>query len=133
MSPQIHAFRLLPGQDLKKELLKYCHDHELEAATMLSGIGSLKTAHLRLASAKEKRHWEGPFEIVSLIGTLSQYGSHLHMSVADSQGQVLGGHLLDGCLIHTTAEVVLLEIPDLKFTREPDPQTGYQELRVTKR
>lgn len=133
MSVQTHAFRLRPGQDLKIELAKYCQDHHLQAATLISGIGSLKTAHLRLADAKQKSTFEGPFEIVSLIGTLSGGGIHLHISISDSEGKVFGGHLLDGCVIHTTAEIVLLESLDLKFTRENDSQTGYKELTVTRR
>jgi len=68
-----------------------------------------------------------------LIGTLSAGGMHLHISISDSVGKVLGGHLLEGCMIHTTAEIVLLESLDLKFTREEDAQTGYKELRVSKR
>jgi predicted DNA-binding protein with PD1-like motif len=133
MSIHTHAFRLGPGQDLKIELAKYCQIQGLRAATLISGIGSLKTAHLRLADAKQKSTFEGPFEIVSLIGTLSVDGIHLHISISDSVGKVLGGHLLEGCLIHTTAEIVLLESLDLKFTREEDAQTGYKELRVSKR
>lgn len=133
MSSSIHAFRLQPGKDLKKELLKYCQAHDLQAATVVSGVGSLQTASLRLADAKITSHYKGPFEIVSLTGTLSKEGIHLHISISDARGQVLGGHLLDGCLIHTTAEMVLLEALELKFTREPDPQTGYKELKIVKR
>lgn len=133
MSLQTYAFRLNPGQDLKIELAKYCVDQNLQAATVISGIGSLKSAHIRLADAKEKSTLVGPFEIVSLIGTLSVGGIHLHISIADKEGKVLGGHLLDGCVIHTTAEIVLLESLNLKFTREIDAQTGYKELSVTKR
>ncbi|WP_413288555.1 PPC domain-containing DNA-binding protein [Bdellovibrio sp. HCB337] len=133
MSVQPHAFRLKPGQDLKKELSQYCKTHQLQAATLLSGIGSLKVANLRMANANESKTLEGPFEIVSLIGTLSAHGIHLHISISDKDGKVLGGHLLDGCLIHTTAEIVLLESLDLKFDRQNDPETGYKELVVTKR
>lgn len=37
------------------------------------------------------------FEIVSLTGTLSRHGAHLHIAIADFQGNVVGGHLMDGC------------------------------------
>lgn len=133
MSVQTHAFRLKPGQDLKKELVSYCNTHQLHAATLISGIGSLKVAQLRLADAKVSKTFDGPFEIVSLIGTLSVHGIHLHISISDKDGKVLGGHLLDGCLIHTTAEIVLLESLELKFDRKNDLETGYKELVVTKR
>jgi predicted DNA-binding protein with PD1-like motif len=133
MSLQTHAFRLSPQQDLKVELAKYCKDRNLKAATVISGVGSLKAAELRLADGKEKMVLQGPFEVLSLTGTLGLQGLHLHISIADRAGKVLGGHLLDGCVIHTTAEIVLLEITNLEFKRELDPQTGFKELLVARR
>jgi predicted DNA-binding protein with PD1-like motif len=130
---QTHCFRLKPGQDLKNELLAYCQAQGLQAATLISGVGSLKEARLRLADAKESVTYAGPFEIVSLIGTLSAEAAHLHIAISDKAGQVLGGHLLDGCTIHTTAEIVLLENTELQFLRVQDPTTGYKELSIQRR
>jgi predicted DNA-binding protein with PD1-like motif len=50
--------------------------------------------------------------------------------VSDSTGRTIGGHLLDGCRVYTTAEIVLGELPALAFTREIDPTFGYRELAV---
>jgi predicted DNA-binding protein with PD1-like motif len=130
---QTHCFRLTPGQDLKKELIQFCKSQGLWAATLISGVGSLKEAQLRLADAKASSIYQGPFEIVSLIGTLSAEAAHLHIAISDKDGKVLGGHLLDGCLIHTTAEIVLLENTELKFERVQDAATGYKELKIQKR
>jgi len=70
-------------------------------------------------------------EIVSLVGTLAAKGGpHLHISVANSQGQTIGGHLMEGNSIYTTAEVVLGNANNLLFVRELDPQSGYEELVV---
>ena len=56
--------------------------------------------------------YTGKFEIVSLTGTLSAGGSHhLHVAIADSTGAVFGGHLLAGCVVRTTAEIVLVRRP----------------------
>jgi hypothetical protein len=33
-----------------------------------------------------------------------------------------------GCIVLTTAEVLLALLPDWQFTREPDALTGYDEL-----
>lgn len=74
--------------------------------------------------------YRGHFEIVSLVGTLSANGSHLHLAVADSTGRTIGGHLLDGCRVYTAAEIVLGELPALDFRRETDPAFGYLELVV---
>lgn len=131
MSAKIHIFRLTPKQDLKKELFNFCEQHSIAAAFIGSAVGSLVVAKLRLASATESALYDkGPYEIVSLAGTLSMNGLHLHMSIADSNGACFGGHLLEGCLIHTTAEIVLIEALDFIFQREFDPRTGYRELVV---
>ncbi len=123
-----HCFRLKPGQDLKKELLFYCQQHRLHAATVISSVGSLTKAHMRMSGGKDVVEFQGPFEIISLNGTLSLDGIHLHLSVSNFEGKVLGGHLMDGCEIYTTAEIVLLEHTDLSFKRENDGHTGYKEL-----
>lgn len=78
-------------------------------------------------------HRNGPFEIVSLVGTLSIHGIHVHISISDESGQTFGGHLLSGNLIHTTAEILLMESLDHEFFREFDTQTGYEELKIAKR
>lgn len=125
-----YCFRLKPGQDLKKELLYYAQVHHLHAAVLISAVGSLKNAHLRLSGHKEATIFKGPFEIVSLMGTLTAEGLHMHISVSDQEGRVVGGHLMDGCEIHTTAEIVLLENTELVFKRELDPATSYKELNI---
>ena len=113
---EIHAFRLTPGQDLKKSLLSYAKGAKLEAACVVTCVGSLSKVSLRLANAdggkrgsNETVSLEERFEIVSLAGTVSRHGCHLHMSLSDYQGNVVGGHVLDGCVVFTTAEMVLGE------------------------
>lgn len=125
-----YALRLRPGQDLRHELVAFAQQHQLRAAAVLTCVGSLTTTSLRLANQEGPTHYHGHFEIVSLVGTLSVNGSHLHLSVADSTGRTLGGHLLEGSVVYTTAEIVLSELPELDFRREPDPTYGYQELTV---
>lgn len=128
-----HCFRLSPGQDLKKELLYYCQRHHLHAACIISAVGSLNKAHIRLSGGKDVVEFQGPFEIVSLHGTLSTEGIHLHISLSNFEGRVIGGHLMDGCVIYTTAEIVLMENKDLTFTREMDKNTNYKELLIKDR
>lgn len=125
-----YAFRLTPGQDLKKELARVVQAEGLKAAVVISSVGSLSVAGLRLANGKTHTTLQGPFEIVSLTGTLGQDGLHLHISLSDCEGKTWGGHLVDGSLIHTTAEIVLLEQPSLEFVRAEDEGTGYKELTV---
>ena len=69
-------------------------------------------------------------EILTLAGSLSPDGAHLHMSLADSAGRVIGGHVAQGCVVRTTAEVLVAMLPEWSFTREVDPVTGFAELAV---
>jgi predicted DNA-binding protein with PD1-like motif len=125
-----HSFRLKPHQDLKKEILAVAVEMKIAAGCMVTCVGSLEKIHLRFAHQDHGVTLAGPFEIVSLVGTFSADYAHLHLSVADSQGKTIGGHLLDGNLIFTTAEIVTAEIPDTIFSREKDDTYGYSELVV---
>ena len=128
-----YSFRLRPGEDLRNVLETIVQQQRVGAGFMLTCVGSLTNVTLRLANQDVPSTWQGHFEIVSLVGTLSANGSHLHLSVADSTGRTLGGHLLEGCTIYTTAEVVIGVIPDLIYEREVDPTYGYKELIIKKR
>ncbi|TGE10067.1 PPC domain-containing DNA-binding protein [Hymenobacter fodinae] len=125
-----YALRLKPGDDLRQQLTSFAAQHQLKAAAILTCVGSLTTTTLRLANQEGPTVYRGHFEIVSLVGTLSVNGSHLHLSVADSTGRTIGGHLLDGNIVYTTAELVLGELPELDFRRETDATFGYKELSV---
>ncbi|WP_218043308.1 PPC domain-containing DNA-binding protein [Oryzomonas sagensis] len=125
------SLRLRPGDDIRNSLSRLLQDRELPAACVLSCAGCLSRAALRLAGSGGGTIIEGPLEIVSLSGTLSPQGPHLHIAFADSTGRVLGGHLLDGCIVLTTAEIVLAILPDVRFSRRHDTATGYAELVIT--
>lgn len=129
----IHAFRLKPGQDLKQAIQAQVQQAGIEAGWILTCVGSLTDYHLRYANQEEGTRGQGHFEIVSLVGTVSLHGSHLHLSLSDSSGRTLGGHLLDGNRIYTTAEIVIGSSLNLRFTREHDGSTPYQELQIRRR
>ncbi len=126
----VHAFRLCPGQDLRQELLNYTVSQGIGAAAILTCVGSLTRTALRYAGRRDGAIRSGMFEIVSMVGTLGEGGAHLHVSLADENGAMFGGHVLDGCVVHTTAEVVLAELPGIVFHREIDSETGYRELVI---
>lgn len=131
---EVRVLRLRPGDDLKQELLRYADVHEIRAGVILTCVGSLCDVNLRLADGKRTKTIRGrAFEIVSFVGTLTkQGGAHFHMAVADEHGRVaLGGHVLQGCKVNTTAEIAILVCDaQLEFKREFDHQTGYKELQV---
>lgn len=129
--------RLLPGQDLRSALEAAVQAQNCRAAFVLSGIGSLSTAGIRLAGAAQPTRLTESMEILTLSGTVAasgdKTGSHIHMAISTATGQVLGGHVAPGCMVLTTAEVLLALLPDWQFTREPDSLTGYDELVIRPR
>ncbi|WP_444812802.1 PPC domain-containing DNA-binding protein [Variovorax jilinensis] len=124
------VLRLLPGDDLRGALEAAVAARGLAASFVLAGIGSLRPARIRLAGAEEVRVVDDDCELLTLSGSVGTDASHLHMSVADAQGRVLGGHVGYGSIVRTTAEVALLPLPDVSFSREHDPATGWAELVV---
>jgi len=128
---KIHALRLNPGQDLKEELIKFSKENNIKAGFIHTCVGSLNPARLRLSNLEIKEFPE-KFEIVSLVGTLCVDDVHIHISIANSEGKTIGGHLKEGCLIDTTAEIIIGESEDHIFTREHDDLTGFDELKIRK-
>ncbi len=120
--------RLLPGEDLRAALEAQMAGNA--AAFVIQGIGSLSVAQLRFAGAGHATELRGDLEILTLAGSLAPDGAHLHMSVSDAQGRVIGGHVAAGCIVRTTAEVLLAVLPDHIFSREPDAASGFRELRI---
>ena len=122
--------RLNPGMDLRRALETAASARQWTAAVVLCGIGSLSRANLRFAGAAQSQPLIGNLELVTLAGTISPNGAHLHATIADGNGAILAGHLGYGCIVRTTGEVLLAILPDWHFSREPDPATGYDELVV---
>ncbi len=130
---KVVPLRLQPGDDLRLALEAWMGAQQELAGCVISAVGSLSLAQLRLAGAAEATAIHGELEILSLSGTLSPDGAHLHITVADSKGTVIGGRLCAGSLVRTTAELVIGLLPEWRFCRQLDPATGYAELQITAR
>lgn len=126
-----HVFRLTRGNDLKLSIEKYCEDNKIQAGAILSCVGCLSEAVIRNASGVKCIKIDKDIEIVSITGTVSQNGCHIHISVSDEELKTYGGHLKDGCIVNTTAEVVIIELGNYKFDRTMDENTGYKELTIS--
>lgn len=125
-----HPLRLRPGDDLRRAIEDVVAKEGGTAAFVLCGIGSLSTTRLRLAGAERPIAIDGDVELLTLSGSVARDGSHLHMTVADAKGCVSGGHVAPGCIVRTTAEVLVALLPEWRFAREPDVTTTYDELVV---
>ena len=125
-----YVVRLKPGEDLKEGIEKLVKEKKIQAGWVATCVGSLTDYAIRFANQPVESRGAGHFEIVSLTGTVSSNGSHLHLSISDSSGHTIGGHLAPGCKIYTTAEIVLQATDKYEFTREKDGSTPWEELQV---
>ena len=125
---RVHVLRLLPGEDVRGTLTTWCTDQGIAAAVIVSAVGSLSVANLRYGGRSEGSLIAGDLEVCSLSGTLSKHGLHLHLSVADGDGRMSGGHLLSGSLVRTTLELAVQELGGVRLLRRHDERTGYEEL-----
>ncbi len=129
----IHAIRLNPEEDLKTGIEKLVKEKNIEAGWISTCVGSLTKYNLRFANQPVGSSREGHFEIISLTGTVSKNGSHLHLAVSDNTGATIGGHLLEGNIIYTTAELVISFTNKYEFTRAKDGTTQWEELQINEK
>ncbi len=120
--------RLHRGDDLKREIRRLAEEHQLQAGVVLSAVGCLSHLRVRDASGVRIRDLEEEVEIVSLMGTVSALRTHLHISCSREDLSTLGGHLMEGCMVNTTCELVLGVLEGWEFGMEQDEQTGYDEI-----
>lgn len=130
---RFHAARLTPGADLIDGLRAAHGALGADALAVVTCVGSLTRAVLRHADRAVGTSYAGRFEILSLAGTTDPAHHHLHLSIADGDGRVFGGHLLPGSSVHTTAELVVVALDDLSFRRAPCPASGHAELVIEPR
>jgi predicted DNA-binding protein with PD1-like motif len=125
--------RLLPASDLRREIEQAVSALPEQSGFVPSGIGSLAQANLRFAAAELPTLLVEPLEVLSLAGSVTPEGAHLHASVSTASGRVLGGHLGYEHLVRTTAEILVAVLPEWRLSRERDPASGYEELTIALR
>ncbi|MEL6555325.1 MAG: DUF296 domain-containing protein [Cyanobacteria bacterium J06621_11] len=131
---ELVSFRLESGADIRRDLENLIKRDSISAAVVMGAVGSLSNVCLRFAGQNRHTTLGGnSYEILTLSGTLGEGGVHLHMSVADSLGECKGGHVVYGCRVNTTLELVIALLPHVSFMREMDENTGYKELKIAQR
>lgn len=123
--------RLHRGDDLLLSIRTLCEREKIDAAVVLSAVGCVSRAVLRDAGGVNLRSDDEPCEIVSLNGTASRTRCHLHLALSREDLSTIGGHMMPGCIVNTTCELVLGVLEHMRFDVEQDAQTGYDELIFT--
>lgn len=118
--------------DLLRELGKIAAQQQIKAG-IVQVMGSLSRARLSFFDQKIRAYreldFDAPHEIVAGNGNISLRGEdavpsvHLHIAVAESQGKVLGGHCLEGCMVFAV-EFVIWPFAGTPPRRVPDSSTG---------
>ena len=127
-NPICHCVRLRRGDDLMLSIKELCREKHIAAGVVLSAVGCISQGRIRDASGVTIREIQDHCEIVSLNGTVSEARCHLHIALSKEDLSTIGGHLCPGCIINTTCELVIGELPGVKFGVEEDTETGYDEL-----
>lgn len=120
--------RLRRGDDLLQSIRLLAREHHIAAGVVLSAVGCISAGTVRDASGVTLRKIAEPCEIVSLNGTVSEARCHLHIALSMEDLSTVGGHLMEGCIINTTCELVLGVLDGWHIGTEFDTETGYDEL-----
>ena len=120
--------RLHRGDDLLKSIQTLAKDQHIGAGVVLSAVGCISKGMVRDASGVTLRQIDAPCEIVSLNGTVSAIRCHLHIALSREDLSTVGGHLVEGCIINTTCELVIGVLDGWEIATEYDAVTGYDEL-----
>ena len=123
-----HCIRLKRGEDLMDSIKQLCKEKDIKAGVVLSGVGCISSGRVRDASGVRIREIAEHCEIVSLNGTVSAVRCHIHIALSKEDLTTIGGHLCSGCIVNTTCELVIGELPGVAYDEEADSETGYDEL-----
>lgn len=123
--------RLMPGEDILVGISDYCYKHDIEGGYVATCVGSLSQVCFRKGYTRTRLTLKGPFEIVSMVGTVSKGGLHIHASVSDDDFKVRGGHLVTDTLVQSTAEIVIVELENYELSRSKDLGSSYKTLKIT--
>lgn len=115
--------RLDENEDLLNAIKERAEQNNIRAGFLFL-IGTVKKAVLGFYKEGNYKPiaLSGPLEIVCCTGNVSvredgELVVHAHIAVSNQKGQVFGGHLLNGCIVDVTGELVLVETPDAKLKR----------------
>ena len=125
--------RLEPGEDILKSIEKIIQTQSIISGH-LSLIGAVSKVHLGYFNREENTYRdfavEEDLEIVSCVGNIAKHEKghivHAHLVASDANGKCYGGHLMEGCVVSVTIEVVITEFPKMARTR--DAATGLNLL-----
>lgn len=142
---RVVVLRLSPGKDLIQSILEQARASGFRSALILGGAAALKGATLRNVKSfpdqfpitDDNRMYtrlEGPLELLSISGNISTrldgtLHIHAHVAVSLGNASAFGGHLVEGAIVLSTAEIAIAEVAGVDLKRVHDEETKTLELR----
>ena len=138
--------RLKPGSDLIRSISRIAEDEGIKAGVILSGVGLLREAHIRNCRELPEEYpitdknriftkFDRPLEILALSGNISEVDGkplvHAHIAlsyVEDGKISVIGGHLLEGCIVFGFAEIFIMKLEGVRMIKSFDDETRTLQL-----
>ena len=128
--------RMDPGEDVLETIEAVAKQFGVRSGqlTLIGAISKAKLGYFHREAAAY-RHFtvDEDVEVVSCMGDISSHEGnlvvHAHMIVADEAGKCYGGHLMTGCEVSVTIELVIIET-EIELTRERDDVTGLNLLNI---
>jgi len=132
---RVVILRLEPGEDILKSIEKIVAEQNLQSGH-LSLIGAVSKVHLGYYDLHEKVYKDftidEDLEVVSCTGNISRlnedYVVHAHVVASDIDGKCYAGHLMEGCTVSVTIEIVITEFTEMSRAR--DDATGLNLLDI---
>ena len=98
--------KLAPGSDLRLNLEELAQRDGI-SGFVLGVVGNLTKASFQCPGQAEPTVLEGDLEVITLNGTFSPEGVHLHLSLSDGACQVWGGHLEPGTIVQKGVDLLI--------------------------
>ena len=103
---QTLPLKLAPGSDLRLSLEELAQRDGI-SGFVLGVVGNLTRASFQCPGQAEPTVLEGDLEVITLNGTFSPEGVHLHLSLSDGACQVWGGHLEPGTIVQKGVDLLI--------------------------
>ncbi|MEM1613294.1 MAG: DUF296 domain-containing protein [Thermoplasmatales archaeon] len=119
------------GEDVFESMLQLLDDYGIFSGLVIFGIGMIRGLEIGYWDGTDykRKVMEMPGEVVSFHGTITSNEPrlHIHVSVALSDHNVVGGHFFSG-VADPLLEVHVLRLEEMVLKRERNEKSGLNEL-----
>ena len=133
----IVAMRMPPGTDVFAGVIEMCEKYNIKDGVIISALGSWSKVTfcnpIDLPNGKKGYGdpivFEGNYELTGLSGIIchekdGKISPHVHLTISDEQGNGYGGHLMPGCIVLLTTDIVIGSFSGIDMGRGFDEKLG---------